>query len=64
MGTLHSGDVILAINDQGLENATLRDAAQMLKNAGDVIRLKVNKENGEFVPVINYCQVSKKHNTP
>ena len=46
MGMLQSGDVILAVNGEGLANATLRDAAKMLRNAGGLVTLTVNKESG------------------
>ena len=46
-GMLHSGDILLAINDVGLENCNLEEAAQMLKNTGDTVSLKVSKENGK-----------------
>ena len=48
MGMLQSGDVLLAVNGESLENATLRDAAKMLRNAGDVVTLTVSKESGEW----------------
>ncbi len=44
MGLLRPGDVLLAINDQSLEQATLRDGADLLQRAGDVVLLKVSKE--------------------
>ena len=47
MGMLQSGDMLLAINGESLENATLRDAAKMLRNAGNVVTLTVSKESGE-----------------
>ena len=47
MGMLQSGDMLLAVNGESLENATLRDAAKMLRNAGDVVTLTVSKESGE-----------------
>ena len=45
---LHSGDILLAINGVGLETANLSQAAEMLKNAGERVSLKVSKENGEL----------------
>ena len=45
MGMLQAGDVLLAINDQSLHNATLRDAADLLQCVGDVVTLKVSKES-------------------
>ena len=45
MGMLQPGDVLLAINGQSLENTNLREAAQMLKNAGKVVTLQVSKDN-------------------
>ena len=47
MGMLQSGDVLLAVNGESLDQATLRDAAKMLRNAGDVVTLTVSKESGE-----------------
>ena len=47
-GMLHSGDILLAINGVGLETANLSQAAEMLKNAGERVSLKVSKENGEL----------------
>ena len=47
MGILQSGDVLLAVNGESLENATLRDAAKMLRNTGDVVTLTVSKESGK-----------------
>lgn len=44
-GMLHSGDVILAINSESLENCNLKEAAQILKNAGESITLKIGKES-------------------
>ena len=46
-GMLHSGDILLAIDGVSLENATLSDAVQMLRNGGDSVTLKVTKEAGE-----------------
>ena len=48
MGMLQPGDVLLAINEQSLDNATLRDAANLLKDAGDVVTLKVSKDNANI----------------
>ena len=45
MGMLQPGDVLLAINDQSLESANLRDAAQLLKNAGEIVALQISKDN-------------------
>lgn len=45
MGMLQPGDVLLSINDQSLENANLRDAAQLLKNVGEVVVLQISKES-------------------
>ena len=36
--------MILAINGQSLENATLQDAADLLKNSGDVVILRISKD--------------------
>ena len=47
MGTLKPGDVILAINGQSLESCNLREAAQMLRNAGDIVTLTISKESAE-----------------
>jgi C-terminal processing protease CtpA/Prc len=44
IGSLKAGDVILAINGQSLENATLQDAADLLKNSGDVVILRISKD--------------------
>lgn len=46
-GMLHSGDILLAINGASLESANLSQAAEVLKNAGDRVSLKVTKESGE-----------------
>lgn len=43
-GMLHSGDVLLAINGQSLENSNLREAAQILMNARESITLRIGKE--------------------
>ena len=45
MGMLQPGDVLLAINGQSLENTNLREAAQLLKNAGKIVTLLVSKDN-------------------
>lgn len=52
---LHSGDILLAINGVSLENANLSQAAEMLKNAGDRLSLKVTKENGNHITGILQC---------
>ena len=43
MGTLKPGDVILTINGQSLEHCNLREAAHLLRNAGDIVILTVSK---------------------
>ena len=48
MGMLQPGDVLLAVNGESLSNATLRDAAKMLRNAGDIVTLTISKESGKL----------------
>ena len=55
MGMLQSGDVLLAVNGESLENATLRDAVGMLRNAGEIVTLTVSKESGKSFT--NTCTV-------
>ncbi|KAL5516650.1 hypothetical protein EMCRGX_G002037 [Ephydatia muelleri] len=43
-GILQPGDVILAINQQSLENSHLEEAAHMLKSCGDLVTLLVTKD--------------------
>lgn len=47
MGTLTPGDVILAINGRSLEQCNLREAAHILRNAGDIVTLTISKECSE-----------------
>ena len=47
MGMLQCGDVLLAVNGESLETATLRDAVRMLRSAGGLVTLTVNKESGK-----------------
>ena len=46
---LHPGDVILSINGQSLESCNLREAAQLLMNAGESITLRIGKESGKSI---------------
>ena len=46
-GSLASGDKLMAINNQLLDNCTIEDAVQILKNAHDMVRLKIKKEDEE-----------------
>ena len=46
-GMLHSGDVIIAINDSSLENSNLREAAQILLNAKESVTLRIGKETSK-----------------
>ena len=46
-GMLNSGDAILSINGQSLDQCNLRDAAQILKSSGDSVVLKITKESGK-----------------
>ncbi len=45
-GMLQSGDAILSINGQSLEQCNLRDAADILKQSGDNVVLKISKDSG------------------
>jgi hypothetical protein len=56
-GMLHSGDVILAINGQSLENCNLREAAQMLMATGESVTLRVGKESS--LPAANNSAASQ-----
>ena len=42
-GVLNVGDSLLAINGQSLVNATVPDAVYMLRNAGDIVNLKIRR---------------------
>ena len=44
VGSLKPGDVILAINGRSLGNATLQEAAEMLKTSADVVTLTISKD--------------------
>ena len=44
VGSLKPGDVILAINGRSLGNATLQDAAELLKTSMDVVTLTISKD--------------------
>lgn len=46
-GSLAAGDKLLAINQHLLDNCTIEDAVQILKNAHDMVRLKIRKEDEE-----------------
>ena len=59
MGTLKPGDVILTINGQSLEHCNLREAAHLLRNAGDIVTLTVSKgceysESLQHGPALQY----------
>jgi len=40
-GSLTAGDKLIAINQHLLDNCTIEDAVQILKNSHDIVRLKV-----------------------
>ena len=44
-GSLAAGDKLLAINNQLLDNCTIEDAVQILRNSQDIVRLKVRKDS-------------------
>ena len=48
-GMLQPGDAILSINGQSLEQRNLREAAQILKDSGDSVVVRVSKDSGEWV---------------
>ena len=50
---LHSGDVIMAINGQSLENCNLREAAQILMNAGEEVSLTIAKESSKYTKIMD-----------
>ena len=39
------GDKLLAINQYRLENCTIEDAAQILQDTEDLVRLKIQKDD-------------------
>ena len=46
-GSLSAGDKLLAINNHKLDHCTISDAIQLLKNTGELVRLKIRKEDEE-----------------
>ncbi|CAG5111732.1 Oidioi.mRNA.OKI2018_I69.chr2.g6007.t2.cds [Oikopleura dioica] len=46
-GSLAAGDKLLAINNHKLDHCTISDAIQLLKNTGELVRLKIRKEDEE-----------------
>lgn len=43
-GTIQPGDKLLAIDQTRLENCTMEDAAEILQNTEEIVRLKIQKD--------------------
>ena len=43
-GTIQPGDKLLAIDSVRMDTCTIEDAAQVLQNAADIVRLRIRKD--------------------
>ena len=43
-GTIQPGDKLLAIDNVRMDTCTIEDAAQVLQNAADIVRLRIRKD--------------------
>lgn len=43
-GTIQPGDRLLAIDNVRMDSCTIEDAAQVLQNASDIVRLRIRKD--------------------
>lgn len=43
-GTIQPGDLLLAIDSIRMDNCTVEDAAEILKNAENIVQLRIKKD--------------------
>ncbi|XP_071816235.1 glutamate receptor-interacting protein 2-like isoform X3 [Apostichopus japonicus] len=60
-GAIHLGDRLLAINSVSLRGKTLSEAIRLLQNAGDVVILKVSKQERPRRGSLNELGLTERH---